>query len=237
MDEGKYLLELSSLQAKKDALDPKQMLSEDFKEIKRLRGRIDGMEAMLKDANNLREAHIHSIAALEAEMGGKEQYVRQGETRLYESKGRSLRELLSIQQSIVTAKADLRAGEDAYLKLLNELDTMGTEKEKAEAASKELKKMYNQKVRDFKLKKRDLELQIKALEADEETIRKELSEKTLNLYDSVLKRVGQAPVAAVWKQTCQGCHIGISDQHIRKIQFGGQWYCCENCDRILVMIQ
>jgi predicted nucleic acid-binding Zn-ribbon protein len=237
MEEGKYLLELSAIQAKKDALDPKRVLSGDFKEIKSLKRQIEGMEAMLKGEKELREARVKAVAALEAEIGGKEQYLRQGEARLYESKGQSLRELLGIQQSIVAAKADLRAGEDAYLNLLNELEGMGKEREKAETASIELKKTYNQKARDFKLKKRDLELQIKALEAGEEVIRKELSEKTLNLYDSVLKRVGQAPVATVWKQTCQGCHIGISDQQIRKIQFGGQLYCCENCERILIMAE
>ncbi|MDR1203995.1 MAG: hypothetical protein LBL26_00735 [Peptococcaceae bacterium] len=235
MGEGKFLLELSSIQAKKDALDPKRVLSEDFKAIKGLKRQIESMEAMLEGEKELRASRMKSIAALEAEMGGKEQYLRQGETRLYESKGHSLRELLGIQQAIVAAEADLRAGEDTYLSLLNELEGMGKEREKTEAASKELKKTYNQKVRDFKLKKRDLELQIKALEAGEESIRKELSEKTLNLYDSVLKRVGQAPVATVWKQTCQGCHIGISDQQIRKIQFGERLYCCENCERILIM--
>jgi predicted nucleic acid-binding Zn-ribbon protein len=227
-------LELSSIQAKKDALDPKRVLGEDFKEIKSIKKQIENMDTMLEAAKELQETHAKSIAALESEMGGKEQYLREGEARLYESKGRSLRELLTIQQAIITVEADLRTGEDTYLQLLNEVETMKTEMEKTEAASKELKKAYNQRARAFKLKKQKLELQIKALEAEEELIRKELPEETLNLYDDVLKRVGRAPVAMVQKQTCQGCHIGISDQQIRKIQFGGQWYCCENCGRILV---
>jgi predicted nucleic acid-binding Zn-ribbon protein len=235
MDEGKTLLELSSIQAKKDALNPKRVLGEDFAEIKSIKKQIDDMRAMLEASKGMQEAHKKSIAALEAEIGGKEKYLREGEARLYESKGRSLRELLTIQQAIVTAEADLHADEDTYLKLLSELDTMKTKAEKAEVASRELKKAYNQKARDFKLKKEKLEIQIKVLEAEEEVIRKELPENTLRLYDDILRRVGQAPVTTVRKQTCQGCHIGVSDQQIRKIQFGGQWYCCENCGRILVM--
>jgi predicted nucleic acid-binding Zn-ribbon protein len=234
MDEQKYLWELGLIQEEKDALDPKRVLGTDFKDIKALKKQIEDAENLL---GTLRERQAHTlgvIAAAETEISGREEFLNQGKVRLYEAKGRSLKELLSIQRAVLNLEQELQAGEDAYGKMLDQSERLKREAESMEDTVKTLKKSYNRMVREFNAKKGNLEIQIKALSAKEEMVRTALPEAVLDLYDGVVKRVGKAPVTTIRSQICQGCHIGISDQQIRKIRFGQQLYCCENCGRILI---
>jgi predicted nucleic acid-binding Zn-ribbon protein len=234
MDEQKKLWALGLIHGEKDALDPKRVLEADFRDIKAVKKQIEDAENRLKTAKE-RQAHtLGLIGAAEADMSGREQFLSQGKARLYEAKGRSLKELMGIQRAVLVAEQELQAGEDAYGELLEQLERLKAEAGGIEDALKALKKRYNQMARDFNAKKSSLELQINALDVKEEGVRSALPEDILNLYDSVVRRVGKTPVATIRSQVCQGCHIGISDQQIRKIRFGQQLHCCENCGRILI---
>jgi predicted nucleic acid-binding Zn-ribbon protein len=234
MEEQKYLWALGLIQEERDALDPKRVLGADFKDIKALKKQIEDAENLLRTLRQNQTHTLEMIAAAETDMSGREQFLNQGKARLYEAKGRSLKELLSIQRAVMNSEQELQASEEAYGEMLDQSERLKRAAEGTEDTLKTLKKSYNQMAREFNAKKSGLELQIQALNAKEETVRTALPEAVLNLYDSVVKRVGKTPVTTIRAQICQGCHIGISDQQIRKIRFGQQLYCCENCGRILI---
>lgn len=163
------------------------------------------------------------------------QQTKGSKDRLYGAKGSSLKELLSLQQSINKLEQDMEKNEAEYWNTFKQIEDMKEKQKKLKAVIKELKVQYNNSVKSYKAEKNNIELKLAEITIKEEEIREKLSPEVLKKFAETEKRFPQNPVALMKGGTCTGCHISVPSILAMKIRDGKTLQRCDSCGRLLVL--
>jgi uncharacterized protein len=139
----------------------------------------------------------------------------------------------AFQHEIEFCQQEIRKGEDRILDLMGEAETLEANVKKAEAALKEERKTVDAE----KARARDRSAEDQKFLAEAQAERagkvKELSPRTVQVYDRLRKKWHGIAIAEATEGRCSACQIVLRPQYFQDLKRSEQLMLCESCGRIL----
>ena len=153
--------------------------------------------------------------------------------KLYDGKTKNPKELVSLEKEKEIFKANLRQKEDNLLDLMAEIETT---QDKIKIGSERLKKLeleWQREQENLTQSQAKVKSRLSDLSQKRQALITEIAPQTLELYDSVKLRKGQA-VVRVAQGRCHGCHLNLSMNEWQRARAGALIQ-CSSCGRILYL--
>ena len=153
--------------------------------------------------------------------------------KLYDGKTKNPKELVSLEKEKEIFKAKLRQKEDDLLDLMAEIETA---QDKIKIGSERLKKLevgWQREQENLTQSQAKVKSRLSDLSQKRQALISEIAPQTLELYDSVKLRKGQA-VVRVAQGRCHGCHLNLSMNEWQRARAGALIQ-CSSCGRILYL--
>lgn len=123
--------------------------------------------------------------------------------------------------------------EDEILIIMDKLD-------QARKGIKTREKELDEYRRDYESKKRQMEQELTALDAEiaiflenDLRLKEQIVPELLKKYETIKNRSQGVAVVAAWKETCMGCHMNIPPQLYIELQKDVDIQYCPHCNRII----
>ena len=153
--------------------------------------------------------------------------------KLYSGANKNPKELVSLEKEVEIFKAKLREKEDRLLDLMAEIETI---QEKIKLDGERLKKLeveWKQEQKALTQKQAKVENRLSDLSQKRQSLTSEITKQTLELYEGIRLRKGQA-VVKVAQGRCHGCHLTLSMNEWQRAR-AGDLAQCSSCGRILYL--
>ena len=215
-------------------------------EIQQEQEALDKISSRLGESQAVLKARAELVAEQEhlAEMEKKQRDVdweiedlrgkmAQLNNKLYGGKTQNPKELVSLEKEKDIFKANLRQREDNLLDLMAEGETT---QDKIKIYGERLKKLegeWQQEQEDLTRRQAEVKSRLSDLSQKRQTLASEIDPQTLELYDSLKQRKGQA-VVKVAQGRCHGCHLNLSMNEWQRARAGALIQ-CSSCGRILYL--
>jgi predicted nucleic acid-binding Zn-ribbon protein len=159
--------------------------------------------------------------------------IAQVNDKLYSGATKNPKELVSLEKEVEIFKAKLREKEDKLLDLMAETETI---QGKIKIDGERLKKLeveWKQEQKALTQKQAKVENRLSDLSRKRQVIASEIIPQTLELYEGIRLRKGQA-VVKVEQGRCHGCHLTLSVNEWQRARTGALIQ-CSSCGRILYL--
>ncbi|GEM_PF-1175157 len=234
MSQGKLLWQLQELKREEAALQNTEELRALLKNLKVLQGKVQKgekeTEALLQGISEGEK----QIEELEQKVNKLLEQTKGSKGKLYDPKGGSSKELLSLQQSVLKMEEQSKETEKMYWEITQKIEEYRQKKEEMKEAVKIWKREYNEGVREYKRIKTQLELKLAEVKSKQAEVREQLSSEAIRLYELAEKRYPLNFVAMLKKGTCTGCRISVPFMLVKEVKEGKGFYHCDNCGRLLI---
>ncbi len=236
MEQERLIWDLQAITQEEYSLQKKEGIRPMVERLKQLQESIKAAEEENSKLLKLLALAEDKGAKLDTEVARLTKEAKGSKDKLYQAKGGSLKELLSLQQSVVKMEEKVSKSENRYMEVLNEIEALKAKQEQVKEIIKSLKKEYNEGVKEYKKAVSQLDIQLAQLKLMKEEILERLSPEVLRLYTETEKRFPRNAVAKIKRGTCSGCHISIPSVLVLRIKEGKALQRCDNCGRILINI-
>jgi predicted nucleic acid-binding Zn-ribbon protein len=159
--------------------------------------------------------------------------VAQLNDKLYGGKTQNPKELVSLEKEKDIFKAKLRQKEDNLLDLMSETETTQNKIKTSGERLKELEGEWQREQEDLTRRQTEVKSRLSDLNQKRQALVSEIAPQTLELYDSVRQRKGQA-VVKVAQGRCHGCHLNLAMNEWQRVRAGALIQ-CSSCGRILYL--
>ncbi len=214
-------------------------------ELHKLRREQDARPRQLEEARAALAAQDARVKATEArlkqvqlaqrekemELQGREATVKKLQGQLFQVK--TNKEYTAMQHEIDALKADASLLEEAILKLFDDIDQAGKDRQREQQALTQEQERMRQAQARVEQELQTIGEQIAQLEQQRSGILPDVPKPALAAYERVLKiRDGLALVPLV-NDTCGGCNRRLPPQVINQVYLKADLVSCESCNRIL----
>ena len=207
---------------------------------------LDEISSQLGESETLLKARAELLAEQER-MAGMEKQQRDAEweiedlrgsvtqlnDKLYGGKTKNPKELVSLEKEMEIFKAKLRQKEDNLLDLMAEIEAA---QDKIKAEGERLKKLeadWRQEQDELAQRQAKVKSRLSELSQKRQAMTSEITPQTLELYDGIRQKKGQA-VVKVSQGRCHGCHLNLSMNEWQRAR-AGDLIQCSSCGRILYL--
>jgi predicted nucleic acid-binding Zn-ribbon protein len=159
--------------------------------------------------------------------------IAQVNAKLYSGANKNPKELVSLEKEVGIFKAKLREKEDSLLDLMADTETI---QDKIKLDGERLKKLemeWEQEQKALTQKQAKVENRLSDLGQKRQSVTSEINKQTLELYEGIRLRKGQA-VVKVAQGRCHGCHLTLSVNEWQRAK-AGDLAQCSSCGRILYL--
>jgi predicted nucleic acid-binding Zn-ribbon protein len=153
--------------------------------------------------------------------------------KLYGGKVKSPKELVSLEKEAEIFKARLREKEDKLLDLMAETEAIQDKIKLDGERLKKLEREWKQEQKALTQKQAKVENRLSDLSRKRQAAASEIIPQTLELYEVIRLRKGQA-VVKVEQGRCHGCHLTLSMNELQRAR-AGTLAQCSSCGRILYL--
>jgi len=153
--------------------------------------------------------------------------------KLYGGANKNPKELVSLEKEVEIFKAKLREKEDSLLDLMAETEMI---QDKIKLDGERLKKLeveWKEEQKALSQKQAKVENRLSDLSQKRQSVASEITKQTLELYEGIRLRKGQA-VVKVAQGRCHGCHLTLSMSEWQRAR-AGDLAQCSSCGRILYL--
>ncbi|MDE3077424.1 MAG: hypothetical protein KGJ86_18555 [Chloroflexota bacterium] len=153
--------------------------------------------------------------------------------KLYGGKVTVPRELSALEaeeESLAHTQARL---EDQTLELMSRLDEAEKQLASAQAALEEEMARWRREGGEAHAHLPGMEAAIAELRAERSALAETIAPANLATYERLRPRKNNRPVAAVEKNTCQGCGVSLPSGEVQRARAADPPHLCDNCGRIL----
>lgn len=159
--------------------------------------------------------------------------IAQVNDKLYSGATKNPKELVSLEKEVEIFKAKLREKEDTLLDLMAEIETIQGKIKLDGERLKKLEMEWKQEQRALTQKQAKVENRLSDLSQKRQAVASEITKQTLELYEGIRLRKGQA-VVKVAQGRCHGCHLTLSMNEWQRAR-AGDLAQCSSCGRILYL--
>jgi predicted nucleic acid-binding Zn-ribbon protein len=159
--------------------------------------------------------------------------IAQVNSKLYSGANKNPKELVSLEKEVEIFKAKLREKEDSLLDLMAETETVQGKMKLDGERLKKLEVEWKQEQKALTQKQAKVENRLSDLSQKRQSVTSEITKQTLELYEGIRLRKGQA-VVKVAQGRCHGCHLTLSMNEWQRAK-SGDLAQCSSCGRILYL--
>jgi predicted nucleic acid-binding Zn-ribbon protein len=159
--------------------------------------------------------------------------IAQVNDKLYSGATKNPKELVSLEKEVEIFKAKLREKEDKLLDLMAETETIQGKIKLDGERLKKLEVEWKQEQKALAQKQAKLQSRLSDLSRKRQAVASEIIPQTLELYEGIRLRKGQA-VVKVEQGRCHGCHLTLSVNEWQRARAGALIQ-CSSCGRILYL--
>jgi predicted nucleic acid-binding Zn-ribbon protein len=170
---------------------------------------------------------------LDAELADLDAKMRPLEKRLYDGSVRNPKELSDMQREFESFKRRRGELDDAGLAMIESYDRAEKALREAQDDYRQAEERWRKDQAGIEAGKAKAEAEMVNLDADRASRTKNMDAGAIGLYEILRAKHQGRAVAAVVRETCQGCRISLPSQMVQRIRSGATVQCI-NCERILV---
>ncbi len=170
----------------------------------------------------------------ELQLQKKEEEIKKFQTQLYQIK--SNKEYKALVDQIEGLKADNSVLEEEIITFFDEIDEANKKISEVEQNSKEEERKLKQAEERIKKEISQINDELSKLNEEREKIIPNVDKITLGKYEHILKNKDGLAMVRVIGGACRGCHMNVPPQVINEIKMKQELIICENCSRILYII-
>jgi predicted nucleic acid-binding Zn-ribbon protein len=159
--------------------------------------------------------------------------IAQVNDKLYGGATKNPKELVSLEKEAGIFKAKLREKEDKLLDLMAEAEAIQDKMKLDGERLKKLEMEWKQEQKVLAQKQAKLQSRLSDLSRKRQAIASEIVPQTIELYEGIRMRKGQA-VVKVEQGRCYGCHLTLSMNEQQQARAGALIQ-CSSCGRILYL--
>jgi predicted nucleic acid-binding Zn-ribbon protein len=159
--------------------------------------------------------------------------IAQVNDKLYSGATKNPKELVSLEKEVGIFKAKLREKEDILLNLMTEIETIQDKIKLDGGRLKKLEMEWEQEQKSLTQKQAKVENRLSGLSQKRQAVASEITPQTLELYEGIRLRKGQA-VVKVAQGRCNGCHLTLSMNEWQRAR-AGDLAQCSSCGRIIYL--
>ncbi len=159
------------------------------------------------------------------------------EKKLYSGAIMSAKEVSSLEHEIDHLKNQQDELDGKTLELYDTVETLREQSKAAAAGVQELEQQVKDGIAKEAVERKRLEAEIEAMTPKREELASKVTDRQLlSRYESIRKRTSNTGMARIIDHKCNGCKIGVSSFIVRNAYDGKTIDYCENCGRILIMV-
>ncbi|MDW8106615.1 MAG: hypothetical protein RMK45_03940 [Armatimonadota bacterium] len=224
---------MHKLQALDDYLDQLRHEVAQLDSGEQLRARIERSRERLQHAKTRYEQTHTTAVEQERRLQEIDQRIRRTEADLYSGRITNSRELQLLQREIDHAKQTRNAMELELLRIWEQMETMKQDIDAAEQSLREMERLYEAHLEDFRQRKAVLEFEIQFHMQERAELVAQLEPEALQRYEKIRERLGGTAVALVEQKACTVCHTLLTPHMLRRLQTESTLLTCESCGRLL----
>ena len=172
----------------------------------------------------------------ELELQAIEKKKKDYETKLYSGKVTSPKELMDIQHEIDALGRQRATLDDKILVLMEQLETRRTEAAESDVTLREAETALAAKQKQYKSAGKSLSTRINALTKERARIASGIPPVILKRYDALRAAKHGVGMGRVESNSCGACHTNLPSNLLRRARDTDSVELCENCGRILYVI-
>jgi predicted nucleic acid-binding Zn-ribbon protein len=189
----------------------------------------EALAAAEKEVARLRQEQ----ARIENEQAEAAAKIKQIETKLYDGKTTSSRELENNQRDLAQHRNQLAAVEDRLLEMMVAMENATATLTAAQAVVKRLTEEWMSRQAGLRAEYTKLKARLPGDQARAAAAREGLSPSLLRTYDHLRPRHGGRAVAELDGDTCSACRVQAPPSKLEPARFGEELVYCGNCGRLL----
>ena len=233
-NQEELLWRLQELKREEVSLTQTDEIKAIVKKLKDLRDNVKIGEKKLQSLTELIEKSENEVKELEKESNKRAEQLKIQKEKLYDARGSSLKELLSLQQSILKLENQGKETENKYWDLLKKIEESKEQKKEDKKMIRACQLEYNKDLGEYRKLKAQAELKLAEIKSQQEAVQEQLLPEVNKLYLDAEKCFPVSFVAKLHKEVCTGCHIGVSSNLVKRVKEGKVIQHCDNCGRILI---
>jgi predicted nucleic acid-binding Zn-ribbon protein len=170
---------------------------------------------------------------LEYEIDDLRNSIKKLNDKLYSGKEKNPKELVSLEKELEIFKTNLRQKEDDLLDLMTEIESV---QDKIKIQSERLGKLeeeWRQEQKELTQRQAKVKSRLSELGRTRQTLASDIAKQTLELYEGIRVRKGQA-VVKIEQGRCQGCRLNLAVNELQRAR-AGDLIQCSSCGRILCL--
>ena len=170
---------------------------------------------------------------LEYEIDDLRSSIKKLNDKLYGGKEKNPKELVSLEKELEIFKAKLRHKEDDLLDLMAEIESVQDKIKTNTGRLGHLEEEWQQEQKELTQKQARVKSRLSDLNRTRQTLASDIARQTLELYEGIRSRKGQA-VVKIEQGRCQGCRLNLAVNELQRAR-AGDLIQCSSCGRILCL--
>ncbi len=171
----------------------------------------------------------------ELQLQKKEEEIKKFQTQLYQIK--SNKEYKALVGQIEGLKADDSVLEEEIIVFFDEIDKANKEISEAEDNLKKEEAKLKEAEETLKKEISQINSELDKLRGEKEKIILNIDKIILGKYEHILKNKNGLAMVKLVNGICQGCNMNVPPQVINEVKMKKELIICENCSRILYIIE
>lgn len=231
MSDIKGLWRLQMLEEQLAKLVQKNVSPEIVQELKKLKKSIEKGQLELKDLKEVYNQTGKRIEKLNGQNVTIKEKANQVNSKIYDGSLQN-KEIQTYQQRLSTLKKELLQNEDAELELMQKKEDLRSQWDEQKQVLNSSTERYKELHLEYQREKEERKTRVEGLTREVDDLLNNIDPEHLKKY-SELKSKHANPVSRVTKNTCSGCHLSISFDHLKQLKKDVSLTFCNNCGRIL----
>jgi len=231
-DELAKLIQIQTLDSqlvtlKQQAMEEKPAL------IGALKQDFDAKKDALKKAEERLTAALLKKKDRETRMGGEEEGIRKATAQLYQLK--TNKEYTAKLNEIESLKGNVSLLEEEILKVMDEVTVVEKEVDKEKKVMQGIESEFKQQEGTLKKEIDELTAQIRVISDKKKALIAHVDKKIAALYEDLIANCGGLAVVTVRENSCGGCYMRVTHQHVNEIRMYEEMIRCGSCSRIMYL--
>lgn len=234
VNQERLLWKLQELKQEQVGLLQTEELRGVVRKLKDFQEKVKKGEKELQALLEMIEKTENEVKELEEQSSCLTEQIKLNKGKLYEAKGGTLKELLSLQQSVLKLESQGQEAENKYWDLLKKIEDCKLKKDEYKKTIDLWQKEFAEGIAQYQKMKTEVELELAEIKSRQEEVQEQLLPEVIKLYQEAERRYPLSFVAMLHKNSCLGCHISVPSILVKRVKEGKVLQHCDNCGRLLI---
>ena len=199
--------------------------------VKSLESERDGKASIIENTKNKLSENVKEREKLEKEVLMIKEKIKKYKEQM--DKSTTNKEYQGFISEIKFEEDNISSVEERIIERMLESDEIMKEIRESEAEYNKIAGEYNDKIKELTQNLTENKTKLNEALQERESLRKDIPEKLLNIYDQLIKKKGGKAVSFVETNFCGICNVKIRPQRFSELITTDGMFFCENCGRIL----